>query len=402
MLRNAAIVHTDFRIYWPARLNALRKYFADKGVVLSIIEISGKGSPYDFAGATADGGSQWHCLFKDLAMERIPAEDAVKMVLEKLDELQPDIVIAGAIAFPSGAAATRWGVLNRKPVVIFDDARLEDVPRSRLVNWVKKSIYSNVRAMLIPAPSHDATYRYYGFSSDQIFYGVNCIDNALFEKRSSEEHKRLLRELTPHRYFLAVGRQVEKKNWLSLLRAFMRVADRSGIVDWSLVFIGDGPDHEQLKTEAGNSGRVIFLPFMTQDHLRTFYSNAGALVLPSQHGETWGLVVNEAMASGAPVLVSEKCGSADTLVHEGVNGFVFSPDEHASIEDILERFVRLSPEKRVEMGDASKQIISEWGLDRFCNGMWDACTFAYEHRQRSGSIAGKVIIRFWNGRYRPT
>jgi glycosyltransferase involved in cell wall biosynthesis len=402
MIRKVAIVHTDFRIYWPARLHAFRELLAEKGIALLVIEISGKGSPYAFAGASIHEKTQWNCLFRNLEMERIDSADAVQAVLEKLDEFEPDVVIAGAIAFPGGAAAARWGVINKTPVVIFDDARLEDVQRAALVNYVKKSIYSTVSAVLIPAPSHDSTYMYYGFSEDQIYYGLNCIDNSFFVADS--ESSMLQDGIRPRRYFLAVGRQVSKKNWISLLHAFKHVSNHSVMQDWSLVFIGDGPDHKQLKADAENliDDRVIFLPFMKQDDLRRYFTHAGALVLPSLYGETWGLVVNEAMASGLPVLISDKCGCAKALVDDGVNGFVFSPDEQSAIENVLVTFAKLSLEKRREMGEASRKIISEWGLDRFCNGMWNACVYAETRIEKKGSIAGQVFVRIWNGRYRPT
>jgi glycosyltransferase involved in cell wall biosynthesis len=402
MIRKVAIVHTDFRIYWPARLHALRELFAEKGIALLVIEISGKGSPYAFAGASIHENTQWSCLFRNMEMERIDSAEAVQAVLEQLDKFRPDIVIAGAIAFPGGAAAARWGVINKTPVVIFDDARLEDVQRAALVNYVKKSIYSTVSAVLIPAPSHDSTYMYYGFSEDQIYYGLNCIDNRFFLADPASVSGMLQDGIRPRQYFLAVGRQISKKHMISLLHAFKHVADHSAMKAWSLVFIGDGPDHGQLMADAGDlmGDRVIFLPFMAQTALRRYFTDAGALVLPSL-GETWGLVVNEAMASGLPVLVSDKCGCATTLVEDGVNGFVFNPEEQSAIENVLVTFAKLSPEKRSEMGDASSKIISDWGLDRFCRGMWNACVFADASREKKGSIAGQVFVRFWNGRYRP-
>ena len=402
MIRKVAIVHTDFRIYWPARLHALRELFAEKGIALLVIEISGKGSPYAFAGASIHENTQWSCLFRNMEMERIDPAQAVQAVFEQLDEFSPDVVVAGAIAFPGGAAAARWGMINKTPVVIFDDARLEDVQRAAVVNYVKKSIYSTVSAVFIPAPSHDSTYMYYGFSVDQIYYGLNCIDNHFFVADSVSGNGVIQDGIPPRRYFLAVGRQITKKNMISLLHAFKHVADHSAIKSWSLVFIGDGPDHEQLMADAGDlmGDRVIFLPFMTQAALRRYFTDAGALVLPSL-GETWGLVVNEAMASGLPVLVSDKCGCAKTLVDDGVNGFVFNPDDQSAIENVLVKFAKLSLEKRREMGEASSKIISDWGLDRFCSGMWNACVFADARPEKKGSIAGQVLVRLWNGRYRP-
>ena len=82
VVKKIAIVHTDFRIYWPARLLALSAYLSQRGVELTVIEISGKGSPYSFDCSANNTIIKWECLFKDLPMEQIAAADAVRAVLK--------------------------------------------------------------------------------------------------------------------------------------------------------------------------------------------------------------------------------------------------------------------------------------------------------------------------------
>ncbi len=403
-MKSVAIVHTDFRIYWPSRLAALRDYLADRGVALSVIEIAGLGSPYGFAEAVHSESLSWYCLFDKEVMENIPAAKAVNMVCQKLDELSPDVVVAGAIAFPSGAAALKWTIRNRKPVVIFDDARLDDIPRSCYINWIKKQIYSHVSAMVIPAPSHNPSYRFFGFSSEQLFHGINCIDNKYFSVHGKHGYLNEQEDLflQGKKYILAVGRQIMIKNWNAAIDAFKLLIKNRMIDDWHLVFIGDGLEHGNLVAlSAEYNGRYIhFREFKKQDELRAYYRNAKAVILPSNR-ETWGLVVNEAMASELPVLVSRGCGCVDTLVQNGVNGYVFNPDDLPGIEKILLKFVGINDTQRREMGQASRRIIEDWGLDRFCRGMWEAISFAHANGTRSGSFVGRRIVSYWNGRYRP-
>jgi glycosyltransferase involved in cell wall biosynthesis len=404
MVSKIAIVHTDFRLYWPARLIALSEYLMYRGIKLSVIEISGQGSPYSFAKTEKKEKIEWFCLFTDTAMEKISSADAVHEVLYKLDEIQPDVIVAGAIAFPSGAASVRWAVKNKRPIVIFDDARLEDVPRGALVNYVKRSIYSNVDAMFIPAPSHSDTYRYFGFTTEQLYFGVNCIDNDFFAKELEGDKNLVPDEIRKKPYYLAVGRQIEKKNWIVLLRAFKRIVDHPSLKSWALVFIGDGPEHNKLVEEAAelNNDRIYFLPFKNQSELRSFYRNASALVLPSLYGETWGLVVNEAMAAGLPVLVSRKCGCAATLVHNDDNGMVFDPENEKMIASVLEQFASLDKSDRLAMASASKVIISKLDLECFCEGAWSAISYAISSKKHQYNIIGRIILKLWNGRYRPT
>lgn len=407
MIRNIAIVHTDFRLYWPARLQRLNDFLARKGVGLSVVEIAGKGSPYCFdLGSGADSALQWTQLFASRRMEEIAAGEAADAVCRKLEELQPDAVIAGPVAFPAGAAAVRWCSSKRRPVVVFDDARLDDVPRPSYVDWIKRQVYSLVDAMMIPAPTHDSTYLHFGFRQEQLFYGVDVVDNDFFASEGipSRPEPGAGDGFPDAPFFLAVGRQVVKKNWNKLLVAFRQAIGNPAMDGWSLVFIGDGEVHAELVELSGEfqGNRVYFLPFRSQQDLVHYYRRASALVLPSLFGESWGLVVNEAMASGLPVLVSRKCGCAEALVHDTVNGYVFDPDDLTGIEMALVKFAGFDAAQRSEMGEASQRIIADWGLDRFAKGAWDAVSFAHANGKRSGSFAGRRIISYWNGRYRPT
>lgn len=407
MIRSIAIVHTDFRLYWPARLRRLNDFLAGKGIGLFIVEVAGKGSPYRFASDPgADSELCWIQLFGSRNMEDIDGAEAADAVCRKLDELRPDAVVAGPVAFPAGAAAVRWCSRKGVPLVVFDDARVDDVPRPFYVDWIKKQVYSMVDAMVIPAPSHDSTCLYFGFRQEQLFYGVDVVDNDFFASgaNASLREPEVGHPFFNAPFFLAVGRQVVKKNWKQLLVAFMQAIGNPALAEWSLVYIGDGEVHAELVELSGAllNARVHFLPFRSQQELLSYYRYASALVLPSLYGESWGLVVNEAMASGLPVLVSEKCGCAETLVHDTVNGYVFDPEDLSGIERALVRFAGLDDAQRREMGMASRRIVAEWGLSRFCQGVWDAVSFAHTKGKGSGSFAGRRIIRYWNGRYRPT
>jgi len=405
MIRKVVIVHTDFRLYWPSRLRHLNRCFVRRGVDLFVIEIAGKGSPYSFSeGRTPEKELCWIQLFSNCDMEDIAAGQAVDAVIGKLNELDPDAVIAGAIAFPAGAAATRWCLQKKKPIILFDDVRLADVPRPIYINWVKKQVYSLIDAMVIPASSHDPTYRYFGFSKEMLFYGVNAVDNSFFSCDSTSPSRSLPQGFPESPFLLGVGRQIPKKNWKTLIAAFRNIADNSHAASWSLVLIGDGPEHAELTALAGDplESRVFFVSFIQQKELVHYYHQAAALVLPSFFGETWGLVVNEAMAAGLPVLVSAKCGCSETLVQDGLNGYVFDPDSQEAIEEALLKFFSLDKARRDAMGAASLGIVADWGLERFSHGMCEALDFVQAKSKRRGTLAGRFIIRFWNGRYCPT
>ncbi len=138
---------------------------------------------------------------------------------------------------------------------------------------------------------------------------------------------------------MASCRFVPKKNLDVLLEAFAAYCEASRS-PWELVLCGDGPMKEGLEAmtrELGISDHVRMPGFVQYEDLPSYYGLAQAFVHAS-HREQWGLVVNEAMAAGLPVLVSERCGCVPELVQQGVNGFTFPPSDAAALKRLLLRF----------------------------------------------------------------
>lgn len=116
-------LHTDFRIYWPARLRKLNEVLNRQGDSLQVIEIAGLGSPYAFAAKQEENDLLWHILFPDKKPEGLDGATIKSSLFKVLARINPDVIIAGAIAFPSGALAVRWGQKTGAKVIIFDDAK---------------------------------------------------------------------------------------------------------------------------------------------------------------------------------------------------------------------------------------------------------------------------------------
>jgi glycosyltransferase involved in cell wall biosynthesis len=111
---------------------------------------------------------------------------------------------------------------------------------------------------------------------------------------------------------------------------------------------------------------VHFYGFRQVEENPVFYALADAFILPSLW-EEWGLVVNEAMASGLPVIVSKTAGCATDLVQEGVNGFTFDPGNVEQLAQLMRQISALKSFRLSEFGDASRKIISNWGCDVFAH-----------------------------------
>jgi glycosyltransferase involved in cell wall biosynthesis len=404
-----ALVHTDLRTYWPARLRALAQALQERNAQLSVVEIAGRGSPYDFSSELgAHGELDWHILFPEGDLRRMVPRIMARSVEQKLEELQPDVVMAGSIAFPAGAAAVRWARRNHRAVIVFDDARRQDVPRSRVTEFVKRRLYANVDAVLIPSESHAPSYLYWGVPRPRIFFGVDVVDNGWFARQASLLQSgvpqfRQDRGL-PSCFFLGVGRHVRKKNWRTCLSAYTRYREQAGPDAWGLVLVGEGPESAPLRERVDREGiRDVYLPgAVVGDELIRYYLAARAFILPSGLGETWGLVVNEALACGLPILVSAQCGCAETLVQEGNNGWTFSPDHPEDLAGRMLQMSGLSEREYRTMVSAARETIRPWGLERFVEGAQAALAACAQVNRGFVSLLDRWLIASWNGRFRPT
>jgi glycosyltransferase involved in cell wall biosynthesis len=202
----------------------------------------------------------------------------------------------------------------------------------------------------------------------------------------------------PRHYFLAVNRFIAKKNLTRLLLAYARYRSQRGEHAWKLVMLGDGPLRESLYEQCRDlqlEKDVLFPGFAQYDLLPAYYGLASAFVHASVV-EQWGLVVNEAMAAGLPVIVSNRCGCVPELVSEGRNGFTFDPFDVAELTGLM---ARVSDHPNLDgMGEASRTIIGQWSPDRFAEGMLRAA----ETASAVGPIRPRPldILLLLAGRYR--
>jgi glycosyltransferase involved in cell wall biosynthesis len=152
-----------------------------------------------------------------------------------------------------------------------------------------------------------------------------------------------------------------------------------------------------LSAELGLTDKILMPGFKQYSELLVYYGLAGAFILAST-SEQWGLVVNEAMAAGLPVIVSSRCGCAPDLVKHGENGFVFDPEDANSLAQHL-RYVSSDECPRDLMGEASRKIINEWDLQLFARNLHKAAELALTETIPRLTIFDKMLlwaqIRYW-------
>jgi glycosyltransferase involved in cell wall biosynthesis len=187
---------------------------------------------------------------------------------------------------------------------------------------------------------------------------------------------------------------VAKKNLLRLLDAYARYRQRAGADAWGLVILGDGELRVEIEGRiawADLAGAVILPGFRQYDELPAFYGLAGAFVHASTT-EQWGLVVNEAMAAGLPVIVSDRCGCAPDLVRDGVNGFTFDPSDVEGLTGLMYWVAAMTDEYRQAMGRAGQAIIAEWGPERFAEGLMQAVDAALSRPPPTASLLHRGLL----------
>jgi len=418
-MKTAVIVHR-WGPYHLARLQRAAEILPIVG-----IEVSSQSSEYAWDAVVHDGSVMERVtLFPNKESRQLSCSVVRRKVAECLDELGPRCVGIPGWSAPYALAALCWCTTNRVPAVLMGDSTASDWRRARAKEWQKNRITNGFSAALAAGTAARDYFCQLGMPLNRIFLGYNAVDNAYFQRGAEScriSERDLRTELGLERpFFLLVGRFIPEKNLFRTMDAYAdyrrRMAEQPNndggeSTPWDLVVLGDGQLRQELETHMRSIGlvfesspvgakakqdggrAVVHLCGFTQyNDLLRYYALAECLVLPSQK-DTWGLVVNEAMASGLPVLVSSRCGCAPDLVEDARNGFLVDP---FSVDDMAEKMLQMTllPEaERKAMGERSREIIVEWGPERFAQGLKAAVEKALEVGPQKVPALDRLVIR---------
>lgn len=316
-----------------------------------------------------------------------------------LTEIKPQVVVIPGWAFAEALGALDWCVETNTPVVVMSESTAWDEPRKSWKESIKGRVVRLCAAGLAGGTSHAAYLEQLGMPRARIFLGYDVVDNGYFAAKAGEsrtqETEYRKRHGLPGKYFLASARFIEKKNLSRLIEAFARYRKLAGESEsWDLVLLGDGPLRSSLIDLCASLelDACVHLPgFKQYDELPAYFGLAGAFVHASTT-EQWGLVVNEAMASGLPVLVSNRCGCARDLVMHGVNGFTFDPHGVQELGALMQK-VSAADFPRSLFGSESRRIIADWGPDRFAQGLHDAVAAVLKNSCPRARMTDRFLLR---------
>lgn len=234
--------------------------------------------------------------------------------------------------------------------------------RKLFLNWV----YSHIDKALYVGTNNKAYYKQFGLKEEQLIFAPHAIDNKAFyvqaiAARESVMQRRISLGIgNDEIVFLYAGKLDRNKNTHLLAEAFTKIEKPN----CHLILVGNGEMENSLKEMYQNHPSIHFIPFQNQSQMPMIYSLCDVFVLPSI-SETWGLGINEAMACGKAVLVSDSCGAAIDLIEKGKNGFTFQSN---NLDDLIEKMNKLlnGTSNLKEMGKESLKIIDDWSYENDC------------------------------------
>jgi glycosyltransferase involved in cell wall biosynthesis len=307
---------------------------------------------------------------------------------------RPDAVILMSWMNPTWWMALTVCVLFRLPFLYMTDANVQIEPlRSNRKRRIKRMILGNVlfrlcSGFLCAGTANRQFYKLYGVPDKKLFpfaysWGYNQLFKVSADLRSQRSQIRGECGIPEQGLvILYCGRLSQEKNLFNLVAAYHQVDDERK----TLIFVGDGELRQSLQNYVDELGAasVFFFGFQNRDQIAKYYTISDVLILPSIQ-ETWGIVVNEAMCFGLPVIVSQQVGAGTDLVTNGQNGFSVGTDV-GSLLCSIRQFTKLSDEERLQMGRKSLDAMREWARRDLAESLVPIIKFV--KTQQSGNRAG--------------
>lgn len=303
-------------------------------------------------------------------------------IYARLRAFAPDVVVLTAYAslFHLGSlrAARRLGA----KVVMRHEASDIAQSRSRFKGAIRdillRVLYNRVDEFAAIGTEARRHLIRLGIKKERIGFSPYCVDSDFMETQVENwqpQRANLRTEIEARPddiVFVFAGKLVAKKDPLLIVSALKLLPEelRQRI---HLVVAGDG----ELKSDLESQGRAVLGPrlhtmgFLNQSEIGRAYTMGDVLILPSRRGEgeTWGLVVNEAMQFGLPAIVSDGVGSRSDLVEEGEAGFSFQSGDATELSYAIKKYAALLPARRLSMSEDARRRVKEFTIDEAARGL---------------------------------
>ena len=285
--------------------------------------------------------------------------------------LRPDAILLTGWHFLGMLQIHLAAQLLRIPVILRMDSNGAR-PRPWLLRQIYRLLFHGVAVGLPVGEANARWYRSHGVPPERLVGSPHFIDNGSFAAQAQQQRQQ--RQELRRRWgipeqafcFLFAGKLQAKKRPLDLLEALARLpealprqAGSPPAAAAHLLIVGSGDQESACRAAVADQGLpVSFAGFLNQSEIAAAYAVSDCLVLPSDHGETWGLVVNEAMACGLPVVVSHLVGCREDLVIPGVSGLVHPCGDIDALSACLAAMAA-DPQAAARMGQAGRERVEQ-------------------------------------------
>ena len=290
-------------------------------------------------------------------------------VFKMLFENNPDIVITSGYDSLAYWQAFLYCKIFKKKFVVWNGSNL-------LTTYSKSGIRGKLKHIIIKAANGYIAYgikakeylEYFGAIPEHIYISRNTVDmsyfrDKVFQYRNSINFKKE-RQRYPKYLLLYVGRLTKGKGVIQILKVLNNLANS----EVGFIIIGSGPEKKKLETccTQNKIQNVVFEGFHQQDKLPMYYALADIFIFPSFY-DIWGLVVNEALASGLYVLSSKYAGVSYDLIKDGWNGEIFNPYSINEIIELIKRTKENIKNIKMQREDISQNACREFSIEKSAN-----------------------------------
>ena len=381
------IVHNQLWAHYKAIIfNELQRIFSRQPQdSLLVVQIASIEKSRKDLGDLDDSIHQYpYKLLYDGLLEEVSLSQRIQGILKAIIEFKPDVVNLTGYYDVASWTVLMYCKLQGIKVILSNESTANDHNRNSLKEYAKSLIIKQFDGYFNFGSLSENYILSLGIDAQKMLVKRNCVDNQALKKiylkhRVARNEQQSLRKIARHN-FIFVGRLIEYKNLFHFLDAFNMAQRLSTYDDWGVIMLGDGALKKDLQTFVAekNIPNVSFQTGVSWQQVPKYLALSDVLVLPS-YSEPWGLVVNEAMACGLPVVVSDKCGCSVDLVKDGINGFLFSPNDVHQLKDILLKFMDNGVDSQ-QMGLISEQIIQEFSPEKVAFEMFTGFQKVYKQK----------------------
>ena len=295
-------------------------------------------------------------------------------IIYQLWKQQPDVIICGGWHHFTHWLALVYAQMTKTPLLIWSESTLKDErPVSNIKHKLKTWIVNQADGFIVPGKAQKNYLTDLGAKQDRIYIAPNAVDSNFFTcetQRYRQQKTRWKEKLgIDGCVILYVGRLIDEKGIPELLEAFTKL---SGNKQVTLVIVGDGSRSQYYHsyTQQHKLDNVVFTGFQPQSALPQYYGIADIFVFPTR-SDTWGLVLNEAMAAGLPIVCSDAAGAAPDLVVNGKNGYLVPMGDVEKLSEALQTLVS-DESLREKMGLHSQKIIANYTPQKMAQKLKEA------------------------------